>query len=195
MKTTTFWYSLTVSTLIELVLQLLPPALVGDAGPDVAGFPYIAKHDVKIFDIQRLWWQDCHMILQNKISKFIPKFVDIILEERRQPPLRTLRRPELGGAGRERGLLTGVFGVTAVGPPGQRMPHRSHPTVRSLLPSVKNEEHSLEKLLLHSKAKDLDEQGIEPWTTHMLSEYYTTKPFAQRMISPGLEPETFSVLD
>ncbi|EQB50562.1 hypothetical protein CGLO_09987 [Colletotrichum gloeosporioides Cg-14] len=31
---------------------------------------------------------------------------------------------------------------------------------------------------LHN-SKKMDEQGIEPWTTHMLSEYYTTKPFAQ----------------
>lgn len=28
----------------------------------------------------------------------------------------------------------------------------------------------------------LDNQGIEPWTFHMLSENYTTKPIARRTV-------------
>jgi hypothetical protein len=30
------------------------------------------------------------------------------------------------------------------------------------------------------RQKELDLQGIEPWTTPMLREYYTTKPQARR---------------
>jgi hypothetical protein len=34
--------------------------------------------------------------------------------------------------------------------------------------------------------KEMDLQGIEPWTTPMLREYYTTKPQARFLLDGGL---------